>query len=147
MGPGSANPAVLAALDYLRGAINPDGGFPGFGGPTSASSTGLALQGLAAYHEAPRSLTWEVLGGGGSDLTITSPLDALLGLQTAEGGFPGFGGPNDPGATYQALPGLIGASFPSSTRTRIFLPGVIGGRRGRTRAGHGALTAPRGPGK
>jgi prenyltransferase beta subunit len=123
-GAGSSNPAVLDALAFLRKAQNADGGFPGFGGGTSADSSGLALQGLAAYHETPRGLAWTTVisDGSASALTLRNPVDALLSLQTREGGFPGFGGPNDPAATYQALPGLLGRAFPASIRTLRYLP-------------------------
>jgi len=92
-GAGSSNPAVRDALAFLRKVENADGGFPGFGGSTSADSTGLALQGLAAYHENPRGLSWTnvITDGSASALTLHNPVDALLGLQTLDGGFPGFG--------------------------------------------------------
>jgi hypothetical protein len=123
-GAGSSNPAVLDALAFLRKAQNADGGFSGFGGGTSADSSGLALQGLAAYHETPRGLAWTTVisDGSASALTLRNPVYALLSLQTREGGFPGFGGPNDPAATYQALPGLLGRTFPASIRTLRYLP-------------------------
>ncbi|HEU5102942.1 MAG TPA: prenyltransferase/squalene oxidase repeat-containing protein [Roseiflexaceae bacterium] len=123
-GAGSSNPAVLDALAFLRTHENSDGGFhPDFDTATSPSSTGLALQGLAAYHELPRGLSWtNVITGGASALTLHNPVDALLGMQTLDGGFPGFGGPNDPAATYQALPGLLGRAFPASIRTLRYLP-------------------------
>jgi hypothetical protein len=123
-GAGSSNPVVLDALAFLRKVENADGGFPGFGGGTSPDSTGLALQGLAAYHEIPRGLSWTavITDGSASALTLRNPVDALLGLQTLDGGFPGFGGPNDPSATYQALPGLLGRAFPASIHALRYLP-------------------------
>jgi hypothetical protein len=63
-----------------------------------------------------------ITDGSASALTLRNPVDALLSLQTREGGFPGFGGPNDPAATYQALPGLLGHTFPASIRTLRYLP-------------------------
>jgi hypothetical protein len=85
-GAGSSNPAVRAALAFLRAVENADGGFPGFGGATSADSTGLALQGLAAYRDTPRGLSWTtvITDGAASPLTLHNPVDALLGLQTAD---------------------------------------------------------------
>ncbi|MBC8161463.1 MAG: hypothetical protein H7Z42_09625 [Roseiflexaceae bacterium] len=126
-GAGSSNPAVRAALAFLRASENGDGGFPGFDGTTSASASGLALQGLAAYHEQPRSLAWTtvITNATASRLTLRNPVDALLGLQTAAGGFPGFSGPNDPDATYQALPGLLARPYPTTRRSLQYLP-VIG---------------------
>ena len=123
-GAGSSDPVVREALAFLQQSENGDGGFPGFDGATSPSSTGLALQGLAAYHQQPRSLTWTtvITDGSASRLTLRNPLDTLLAAQTAAGGFPGFSGPNDPDATYQALPGLLGQALPLSRRTLVYLP-------------------------
>ncbi|MEO7911978.1 MAG: prenyltransferase/squalene oxidase repeat-containing protein [Roseiflexaceae bacterium] len=124
-GAGSSNPAVQAALAFLRTQESADGGFhPDFDKATSASSTGLALQGLAAYGETPRGLSWTnvITDGSSSALTLRNPVDTLLELQTLDGGFPGFGGPNDPSATYQALPGLLGRAFPASIHALRYLP-------------------------
>jgi hypothetical protein len=129
-GAGSSNPAVQAALAFLHTQENGDGGFhPDFDKATSASSTGLALQGLAAYSDTPRGLSWTnvITNGSASALTLRNPVDTLLGLQTLDGGFPGFSGPNDPAATYQALPGLLGRAFPASIRALRYLPLVRGG--------------------
>ncbi len=127
VGAGSVDLGVRAAITFLRSELNTDGGFPGFGGGTSPSSTGLALQGLAAYREATRGLSWSTTGASGSRLTLANPVDALLNLQTAQGGFPGFSGPNDPDATYQALPGLLGVPFPTGVRAITYLPLVVSG--------------------
>jgi hypothetical protein len=124
-GAGSSNPSVLAAISFLRSKLKSDGGFPGFDGNTSASSTGLGLQGLAAYHDTPRGLSWSTTGASISSLTLANPVDTLLDLQTASGGFPGFSGPNDPDSTYQSLPGLLGASFPTNVRSVVQLPLVV----------------------
>jgi len=116
---------VQAALAFLHTQENADGGFhPDFDSATSAGSTGLALQGLAAYGDTPRGLSWTnvITDGSASALTLRNPVDALLGLQTLDGGFPGFGGQNDPSATYQALPGLRERAFPASIRTLRYLP-------------------------
>ena len=124
-GAGSNNPAVLDALAFLHTQENADGGFhPDFDSATSASSTGLALQGLAAYHDTPRGLSWTnvITDGSASALTLRNPVDTLLGLQTLDGGFPGFSGPNDPSSTYAALPGLLGRTFPASVRALRYLP-------------------------
>ncbi len=124
-GAGSSDPAVQAALAFLHTQENADGGFhPDFNNATNASSTGLALQGLAAYHDTPRGLSWTnvITDGTASALTLHNPVDALLELQTLAGGFTVFGVPNDPSATYQALPGLLGRAFPASVRTLRYLP-------------------------
>ena len=106
-----------------------DGGFQyqdPFG--TSVNSTGLGLQALAAYSWAPRGLGWSttVTDGTSSRLPSYNPLDTLMGLQSPEGGFPGFGGANDPSATYQAVPGLAGKAFPLRIY-RVYLPLVARG--------------------
>lgn len=106
--------SISKGLEYLRRVQNGDGGFPGFDGSTSASSTGLALQALAAYDENPRSLNWTttITDGTVSPLTLHTPIDAVLALQSADGGFAGFSGPNDPFSTYQAIPGIAAKPFP-----------------------------------
>ncbi|MBC8076684.1 MAG: hypothetical protein H7Y32_11470, partial [Chloroflexales bacterium] len=120
----STNATVQGALAFLRRVQNGDGGFPGFDGATSASSTGLALGGLAAYNERPRSLAWTtvITDGSASRLTLHDPVDALLALQSPQGGFFGFSGPDDAGATYQALPGLAARTLLTRTRAVAFLP-------------------------
>ena len=127
-GVGHDNATVQGGLAYLRAVQNDDGGFPGFFGTTSPNSTGLALQGLAAYGEYPRSLRWTkvMTDGSSSRLMQHNPMDALLALQTAEGGFPGFSGPNDPMATYQAIPGIAGRAFPLH-RFGVYLPLIARG--------------------
>lgn len=118
-----SNPVISAAIAYLRGIQNPDGGFPGFGGTTDASSTGLVLQGLAAYGEDVRGLAWTttITNGSRSALTPYNPLDGLLALQNTNGAFPGSSGASDPFGTYQALPGFKGRAFPIRDQ-RIALP-------------------------
>ncbi len=115
----STSPVVQAGLAYLR-SVQTGGGFPGYDGLASASSTGLALQALAAFGEQPASLGWtRPISGtdGASQLLRPTPLDALLALQSVDGGFAGFSGANDPFSTYQALPGLLGKSYPSLVAT------------------------------
>jgi hypothetical protein len=118
------NAAVQAGLDFLRGAQQEDGGFPGFTGDTDPASTGLALQGLAAYGQNPRSLAWStwISDGSASALTLRTPAEALLALQSPAGGFPGFAGPNDPFSTYQALAGLTGQPLPIRQPQPWFFP-------------------------
>lgn len=123
------NAAVQAGLAFLHSAQNEDGGFPGFTGDTDAGSTGLALQGLAAYGENPRGLVWTtwISDGSSSALTLRTPVETLLALQSPAGGFPGFSGPNDPFSTYQALAGLTGRPLPIRQPQLWFLP--LGMRR------------------
>ncbi len=109
-----ASPAVQAGLAYLRTAQTSDGGFAGYDGSTSASSTGLALQALAALGEKPASLSWTRAISGATEasaLLRPTPIDALLALQSPDGGFAGFSGANDSFSTYQALPGLMAKSY------------------------------------
>lgn len=115
---------VQAGLGFLRSVQNEDGGFPGFSGDTDPASTGLALQGLAAYGQDPRSLGWTtwISDGSANTLTLHTPVEALLALQSAAGGFPGFSGPNDPFSTYSALAGLAGQSLPILQPQKWFLP-------------------------
>ena len=125
-----ANPAVDGALAYLHQAQNPDGGFPGYGGTTDAGSTGLALQGLAAFRENPRSLGWTrtITDGSASRLTLHTPIDALLALQSPQGGFAGYSGPNDPFATYQAVPGAAFQPYVSRSPRLLYLPAARNNR-------------------
>lgn len=130
-GVGADSAVVQAGLDFLRDLQEDDGGFAyslAWGG-TSATSTGLALQALAAFGEQPRWLNWSLIDDDGlpSPLVLRNPLDALLALQSTQGGFEGYGGPNDPASTYQAVPGIAAQSFPPVRKSfgRIFLPLVL----------------------
>lgn len=104
---------VLEAIAFLHSIQNGDGGFPGFDGLSSPSSTGIVLQAFAAYGEAPDSLDWTTIveDGTSSALTLHTPADRLLTFQSFEGGFSGYSGPNDPYSTYQALIGVVGAPY------------------------------------
>lgn len=127
--------AVQKAFAYLRSQQLPDGGFPGYDGTTSPSSTALAIQALAAYGYAPDSLAWSKvadkapsISGLNSALSLHTPIDALLALQSEQGGFPGFSGANDPFSTYQALGGLTGKAFPNKIQSasyRVLLPFIV----------------------
>ena len=105
--------SVQAGLSWLRGVQAGDGGFPGYDGATSASSTGLALQALAAFDQSPDSPQWTgaISATTVSKLVNPTALDALLALQSPDGGFAGFSGANDPFSTYQALPGILAKSY------------------------------------
>ena len=112
-------PSVQAGLDWLRSIQSSDGGWPGYDGATSASSTGLALQALAAVGQSPTSPQWTgVISGTDSvsRLVHATALDALLALQSPDGGFAGFSGANDPFSTYQALPGILAKSYGALAR-------------------------------
>jgi prenyltransferase beta subunit len=124
-----SNSAVSAAFDYLHRVQNFEGGF-GFASDTSASSTALVIQALAAYDEDPKSLTWTktITDGTSSRLTLYTPIEALLGLQSFEGGLAGYSGANDTFSTYQGVPGIVGVPHPPrrlSTISYIYLPLVM----------------------
>lgn len=116
--------AVQGGLDFLRASQNGDGGFPGYSGDTDPASTGGALQALAAFNQDPHSLAWTttVTDGSASALTLHTPVDALLALQSDEGGFPGYSGPNDPFSTYQGLAGVAFKPLPVRQPIRRYLP-------------------------
>jgi uncharacterized repeat protein (TIGR01451 family) len=113
--------AVVSGLAYLHDTLNSDGGF-GYSGATNTNSTGLALQGLAAYEQAPTSLNWTASEQNPSCLTWHTPMEAILKLQSTEGGFAGYTGANDPSATYQALPGVSLKPFPLRALFIHYLP-------------------------
>lgn len=101
--------STARALAYLRTQQNADGGFPyaktsQFGSDTDANSTAVVLQALAAAGADPRA--WKQSGG--------DPLDALLGLQNADGAFRYQAAQADDNdlATAQAIPGLLLKPFP-----------------------------------
>jgi hypothetical protein len=113
------NAAVRSGVDALRRSQLASGLFPGFGGSPSAASTAMAIGGLVAAGQhvdgpgwLPREPDW---------LAALPPLTALAHIQSREGGFPGYQGENDPGATYQALLGLSGRPLPVA-RLVTFLP-------------------------
>lgn len=98
---------VSRARDWLVRARNDEGGF-GYtiGEPTNGNSTGVALSAIAALGEDPADAPWADERG--------NPVDVLLSLQTASGGFKYLGsddGPNDY-TTVQAVPGAAGAAYP-----------------------------------
>lgn len=114
---------VVAGFAYLEAAQNPDAGW-GYatGVPTSASSTGIAIQALVAYGEDPDALEWAKLPG--ENVILRTPLDTLLAMQTTDGGFPGFSGPNDTYSTYQALPAIVEVAYPVRESFMLYLPFV-----------------------
>jgi hypothetical protein len=115
-----SNVAVQNAIAFLHSAQLADGGY-GFG-TSNANSTGLVLQGLAAYDEQPRSLTYGqvITDGSTSRLTVRSPLDAIMGLQLPDGSFnTQF---SIPAATYGALPGVACKPLPLRTIRYQYFP-------------------------
>lgn len=99
------SPALTQARAFLHTQQSADGGFPYQAAfPTSVSSTALAVQGLIAVADNPLAAGWTI--------SNTTPLQALLTQQSAEGGFAGFSGPNDVFSTLAALPALVGKPLP-----------------------------------
>lgn len=103
--------AVSRAVAYLKTQQNSDGGFPfsqasAFGTASDANSTAYVIQGLIAAGEDPNSVTKHG----------KSPLDRLRAFQNSSGAFRYQDTPPDDnaGATYQALPALLGKTFPLS---------------------------------
>lgn len=120
----ASDPAVRGGFAYLWRAQRPDGGFPGYDGSTSASSTALAIGALAAYGHAVDGPGW--MRGPAGGLARSAPRDALLGLRRPSGAFAAtHGGGDDPMATYAAVLGLAARPLPiRPAGARVFLPSV-----------------------
>ena len=121
-------------MHVINHAKNAAGGLPDSLGTTARESTGRAGQALAPLDENPRSLAWTttITEGTASRLTWHTPVDAILALQSPEGGFPGFSGANDPFSTYQAMPGIVGKRLPLFQPNDFFFPVIL-----RSEAGSG----------
>jgi hypothetical protein len=98
---------LRAAWLYLMSQQNPDGGFPyqqgsEFGSESDANSTAYAVQALLSI-------------GGSAD--AAKPMQYLLSLQKPNGAFQWKRSEPDDnaGATYQAVPALLGATLASPT--------------------------------
>lgn len=116
-GTGTNEPITEAALEYLRGVQNPDGGF-GFqvGAEPDPNSTALVIQALVAANE-------DIDEGGPWVPGGNTPMEALLAFQNPETGAFQYAGEDSPFATYQAVPALMLAPFPSlETRPDGFPP-------------------------
>ncbi len=100
--------AIISGVAYLKSTQQSDGGFPYALSEESQSdtnSTSYVVQALAAAQE-------DVLGAGWT-ISGTTPIDFMLSNQLADGSFEwqsGTGG--DQIATRQAIPALLGRSFP-----------------------------------
>ncbi len=110
------DPAIQAAVEFLRTAQAADGGF--VYDPASAesgsdvNSTAYAIQALIAAGEDPAGEAWRVEG--------ISPRDYLLNAQLADGSFewqPGTG--VNPLSTQQAATAPLGATFPTGPQTGL----------------------------
>lgn len=105
----AADSTIAAGVGYLRAQQGLDGGWGFDPDESNASSTAYVVQALIAVGEDPSSY----------DVNGVDPIDYLLGLQQADGSFPGF----DPAyATNQAVPALAGRSFGSAVETPISPP-------------------------
>lgn len=120
--------AITQGLAYLKSAQNGDGGFAyaldgSAPGPSDANSTAYAVQALLAAGEEVRGGAWQVGNAG--------PLDYLLSLQQADGGFAWqAGGAANLLATQQVIPALLGRVQPIGRNSdparcpALFLPEV-----------------------
>lgn len=120
---------VMEGLAFLRGTVqNADGlfGYEAAYPSSNMNSTGMALQGLAAYAHTPRGLGWtRVATDTGSLLTLYNPLAEAMGYQSAAGGFPYIAGlADDALATYQVVPGIAGVALPFRI-SYVYLPVVM----------------------
>ena len=129
----ATTPTMQRALQYLRTQQNPDAGFPyqvpcGYPGcdASDANSTAYVVQALTAAGENADSWVWSrhFTATHSITLTVQTPLDTLLVLQSDEGGFAGFSGPNDLYATLQAVPGVAERSQPMARRATQIFPGI-----------------------
>jgi hypothetical protein len=109
--------SVMSGTAFMRGQQSAHGGWDFFGTP-SANSTAYAIQGLEAAGE---DLETNWLSDAGH-----SPYDGLAALQKADGPFV-YLVTDDFFATRQAVPALLGASFPISPRTLIPFEAVFRG--------------------
>ena len=107
------DPAIAAALDFLKSAQQADGGFvydpasPDFG--SDANSTAYVVQALAAAGEDATGERWTVDG--------VTPYDFLLSLQQPDGSFVWQAGtPANLLSTAQAIPALLSRPYPLAVR-------------------------------
>jgi hypothetical protein len=104
------SPLIENGLKYLQAAQNDDGGFtyaPGspFGTDSDSNSSAYAIQAILAVGQDPQSDAWSKSGN--------NAIDYLLALQLPDGSLewqPGNGA--NFLATAQAIPALLGKSFP-----------------------------------
>ena len=104
------SPIIENGLKYLQAAQNDDGGFtyaPGspFGTDSDSNSSAYAIQAILAVGQDPQGETWSK--------NDNNPIEYLLALQLPDGSLewqPGTGA--NFLATAQAIPALLGKSFP-----------------------------------
>ena len=108
------SPIIENGLKYLEAAQNDDGGFtyaPGssFGTDSDSNSSAYAIQAILAVGQDPQIDTWSKNG--------KEPVEYLLALQLPDGSLewqPGTGA--NFLATAQAIPAILGKSFPFVTK-------------------------------
>lgn len=121
-GEGVTSSVIVSGLNYLKSAQNPDGGFTydplsQWGTDSDTNSTSYVVQAILAAGQDPISGTWVV--------TNTNPISYLLSMQLSDGSFewqPGYG--SNLLATSQAIPALLGYSFPIRVADLRQCPGV-----------------------
>ncbi len=103
--------SLVSATAYLRAERDAEGGW------SSANSTALAIQGLLAAGADLGAPAWQVGGRG--------PLAALEGYQKPDGAF-AYGLYDSAFATRQAVPALLGRSYPLSGTLAPWAPVMTG---------------------
>lgn len=104
------SPVILKAMEYIKSAQNPDGGFPylpdsPYGSDSDVNSTSYVIQAIQAANQSPISTTWTVSG--------TNPLHYLIGMQLENGGFEWQTGSGENlVAGAQAATSLLGRTYP-----------------------------------
>ncbi|MCG2769971.1 MAG: prenyltransferase/squalene oxidase repeat-containing protein [Chloroflexota bacterium] len=111
---------ILNALAYLAGQQNSDGGFPWvkpspWGTDSDSNSTAIVTQSLLAAGANPASITWTRTLTETDAITMTwhTAYDRLVSFQTSSGAFEWQDGTGDDLlSTVQAIPALLGVTFP-----------------------------------
>lgn len=111
---------IVSGLKFLESTQQSDGGFPYDTKTESASdtnSTAYVVQALAAAQEDIMGNRWTV--------SRTTPIDHLLSMQLGDGSFEWQAGNGaDQFATRQAIPALLGRSFPTKVQMPTACPGI-----------------------
>ena len=111
---------IINALAYLAGQQNSDGGFPWvkpspWGTDSDSNSSAIVTQSLLATDENPTSITWTRTLTESDAITITwhTAYDRLMSFQNSSGAFEWQDGMGDDMlSTVQAIPALLGVTFP-----------------------------------
>ena len=120
---------VISGVNYLEAAQNDDGGFPYdpnavTGTDSDTNSTAYVVQALMAAGQNPLTGTWII--------SATNPISYLLSMQLSDGSLAWMSSNPQPNqfATRQAVPALLGRSFPLRMTDQIaacpayFLPAI-----------------------